>query len=75
MRRIGVALVAALLGLATPIFAQTGPVATVCAKDIQKYCATQGHGDRQTRSCLESNRKKLSAACRRALDTTGGGRG
>lgn len=54
---------------------QTAPVATQCAQDIQTYCAGKGHGSRQTRTCLEANRDKLSAECRQALDTTGGGRG
>ncbi len=55
--------------------AQGGPVATACAKDITKYCAKAGHGSAQTRNCLEQHRKRVSAACRKALDTTGGGRG
>lgn len=54
-------------------FAQNGPVADICANDIQKFCANKGHGHRQTRSCLEAHRKKLSPECRHALDTTGGG--
>ena len=58
-----------------PALAQSGPVATKCAKDIQAYCAGKGHGSRQTRTCLEANRDKVSAECRQALDTTGGGRG
>ena len=56
-------------------FAQTGPVATQCAQDIQTYCAGKGHGSRQTRTCLEANRDKVSAECRKALETTGPGRG
>ncbi len=53
----------------------TGPVATQCANDIQGLCANKGHGTRQTRSCLEASRDKVSAECRQALDTTGRGRG
>ena len=70
----GVVLAGASLTLVMPAVAQTGPVATACAADISKFCAGKGHGNRQTRSCLEANREKLSEGCRRALDTTGGGR-
>lgn len=65
---------AALLVLASSAFAQTGPVAKQCANEIKTFCAGKGHGSRQTRSCLEANRAKVSAECQKALDTTGGGR-
>jgi hypothetical protein len=68
------ALAVAFLTAAAPATAQTGPVATACATDIPKFCAGKGHGNRQTRTCLESNREKLSAECRSALDGTRGGR-
>ena len=55
--------------------AQTGPVATACSKEITEYCAKAGHGNAQTRNCLQKHRKQLSATCRDTLDTTGGGRG
>lgn len=58
-----------------PASGQTGPVATQCAQDIQTYCSGKGHGSRQTRTCLEANRDKVSAECRQALDTTGPGSG
>jgi len=54
--------------------AQTGPVATACKDDIAKLCAGKAH-DGEARICLETNYDKVSAACKRALDTTGGGRG
>jgi hypothetical protein len=54
--------------------AQTGPVATACKDDIAKLCAGKAH-DGKVRICLESNYDKVAAACRTALDTTGGGRG
>jgi hypothetical protein len=60
---------------ATTAHAQQGPVAQACKADIAKYCAGLGHGDRQTRTCLEKNKDKVSEACRTALETTGGGRG
>lgn len=65
--------VASFLGWAMPARAQFGPVGTMCANDIQKFCANKGHGHRQTRSCLEAHYGKVSRACRHALDTTGGG--
>jgi hypothetical protein len=54
--------------------AQTGPVGTACKNDIAKLCADKAH-DGDVRICLESNYDKVSAACKKALDTTGGGRG
>jgi hypothetical protein len=66
--------IAGLLAVMLPAIAQDGPVATECAADIQKYCADKGHGNRQTRSCLEDHYKKVSAKCRKALDNTGGRR-
>ena len=62
------------LGIGASALAQTGPVAKQCASDIKTFCADKGHGNRQTRSCLEANRAKLSGECQKALDTTGGGR-
>jgi hypothetical protein len=59
-------------------FAQTtpsGPVASSCTAEISKYCADQQHGAGAVRACLEANRQDLSAPCREALDSTGGGRG
>ena len=69
--------VAVLAAVAVPAssLAQTGPVGTVCSKDIAKFCKGLRHGSMEVRACLEANRAKISAACRRALDTTGGGRG
>lgn len=45
------------------------------AKDIAEHCANMAHGNAQTRNCLEKHRKEVSTACRKALDTAGGGRG
>jgi len=53
----------------------TGPVASACADDIAKYCAGKSHQNREARTCLEANKSKVSAACKTALDTTGGGKG
>lgn len=65
-------------GLATIAHAQqgqgAGPVATSCAADISKLCANKAH-DGAARICLEQNYAKVSAECKNALDTTGGGRG
>ena len=65
---------AALMALASPALAQKGPVAKVCAADIQKFCAGKSHGTAQIRTCLEANREKVTAECRTALDNTGPGR-
>ncbi len=61
-------------GLGSGSWAQQGPVATACADDIAKYCADKEHGQGEVRACLEANEDKVSAACRTALETTGGGR-
>lgn len=53
----------------------TGPVASACADDIAKLCAGKSHQNREARSCLEANKSKVSAACKTALETTGGGKG
>ena len=53
----------------------TGPVATACASDITKYCAGKSHANREVRTCLETNKAKVTAACKTALDSTGGGQG
>lgn len=52
-----------------------GPVGKQCEADITKFCKDVQHGSMDARACLEANRGKVSAACRRALDSTGGGRG
>ena len=75
MRNLALALVLAATAMFQGVgFAQTGPVAKMCAADIAKYCAGKGHTAGQTRSCLERNRKKVTAECRSALDSTRGGR-
>lgn len=58
----------------TGAFAQRGPVATACKADIPKFCADLKHGRGEIRNCLQSNYKEVSAGCKHALDTTGGGR-
>jgi len=70
---------AAGLALAAPAYAQrpepgTGPVAAACQQDIEKLCANTTHERGAARDCLEKNKAKVSAACAKALDTTGGGR-
>jgi hypothetical protein len=73
----GIATMMALLA-SSPTLAQgagAGPVGTQCKADMAKFCKGSQHGNMEARACLEANRDKVSAACRRALDTTGGGRG
>jgi hypothetical protein len=62
------------VAFATVALAQGGPVATDCANDIVKLCSGKPH-DGSVRICLETNYAKVSAACKKALDSTGGGRG
>jgi len=71
--------VAALL--ATAVVAQQpgkgpgqGPVITQCKDDIAKFCAGKSH-DGEVRACLEAKKTVVTAACKTALDTTGGGQG
>lgn len=66
----------ALAGSMTFAAAQSGPVATACKEDIPKYCAGKEHGppEHSVRTCLEANKDKVSAACKEAIQTTGGGR-
>jgi hypothetical protein len=59
----------------TAASAQNGPVATACKDDLVKYCPGKDHGQRDARTCLEDNKGKVSAACKSALENTGGGRG
>lgn len=64
----------AIVALTSGASAQSGPVATACKDEIVKHCAGKPH-DGGVRVCLETNYEKVSAACKTALDTTGGGRG
>lgn len=72
---LGVSL--ALATVASTALAQQGqgPVARACASDIAKYCTGKSHQNREVRTCLEANKSKVSASCKTALDTSGGGPG
>ena len=72
--RIAALAAVVMTGIAGAAFAQSGPVATSCAGDIGRLCAGKPH-DRSTRICLERAYDKVSAGCKSALDSTGGGRG
>lgn len=73
-KTIAAAAVIAALGSGLAV-AQQGPVATACKDDIAKLCAGKSHENREVRTCLEANKSKVSAACKTALETTGGGKG
>lgn len=73
-KAIAVAVTVAVLGSSMAV-AQQGPVATACKDDIAKLCAGKSHENREVRTCLEANKSKVSAACKTALETTGGGKG
>lgn len=76
MRTIIGSLTALILAAGSALAQQgTGPVASACADDIAKYCAGKSHENREARTCLEANKAKVSAACKSALDSTGGGQG
>lgn len=49
-----------------------GPVITQCQDDIAKFCAGKSHNG-EVRTCLEAKKAEVTAACKTALDTTGGG--
>ena len=68
-----VAAAIAVLSMA-PASAQQGLVARACKSDIAKLCAGRPH-DGAVRVCLEQSYDQVSAACKKALDSTGGGRG
>lgn len=65
----------ALIVSAGAAAAQSGPVSSACKDDLAKYCAGKSHESREARSCLEANKDKVSAACKTALEQTGGGKG
>ena len=77
MRKLLIVAAFSLVSTAGAALAQqgAGPVATACADDIAKLCAGKSHQNREARTCLEANKSKVSAACKTALDTTGGGKG
>lgn len=50
-------------------------MASACNDDIAKLCAGKTHENREARTCIEANKDKVSAACKTALETTGGGQG
>ena len=58
----------------TGVAAQSGPVGRACKAELANLCAGKPH-DGSARICLEENYDKVSAECKKALDTTGGGRG
>ena len=74
-----IALAAGCLMLAPAALAQQGPgmgpVAAACGDDIAKLCPGKEHGrGGEVRDCMEANKAKVSAACKKALETTGWGR-
>ena len=49
----------------------TGPVATLCMKEINKFCPEVEHAFGQVRICLNAHRGELGEACTTALENTG----
>lgn len=64
-----------MLVAAGAAYAQRGPVAYACDREIGRYCAHVSHGGGAVRACLQRHRWQLSRHCKSALDGTGGGRG
>jgi hypothetical protein len=76
MKKVAPFIIAAIGSMAfSAASAQTGPVADACKDDIAKYCADKSHGSGEVRTCLEEQKDKVSAECKTALETTGGGHG
>ena len=70
---LAITIIAATM-LSTAAMAQSGPVATDCVNDIAKLCA----GNRKMAACAsfrETGYAKVSSDCKKALESTGGGRG
>jgi hypothetical protein len=68
---VSAAFIAASISVAD---AQSGRVGRACRTELANLCAGKPH-DGSARICLEENYDKVSAGCKKALDTTGGGRG
>lgn len=51
-----------------------GPVIARCKDDIARFCSGKRH-DGEVRTCLEGRKAEVTAACKTALETTGGGKG
>ena len=48
-----------------------GPVATLCTKEISKFCPGVEHAFGQVRNCLHAHSGELGEACTIVLDNTG----
>jgi hypothetical protein len=72
---LGVLLALSLSAIAAAAQPGQGPVASACNDDIAKLSNGKSHENREARTCLEANKAKVSAACKTALETTGGGQG
>lgn len=70
----GLALAAVGTSLAQQPGKGQGAVITQCKDDIAKLCAGKQH-DGEVRACLEGKKAQVTAACKTALETTGGGKG
>jgi len=69
-----VALSLALAGLAGAAYAAGTPdQEAACRPDVRKFCykVPPGSGDDVYLSCLQAHRPRLSAACRRMLESNG----
>jgi Cysteine rich repeat len=72
MSKLHAAILACAIGLSGPAFAQTTPTADqrgACGADYQKYCIGTEPGGGRVVACLNQHRDKLSAACKKAIDS------
>jgi hypothetical protein len=69
MKRIVFASIALVL-LASPMLAQSGTPQEqrACSRDVKRYCRQViSQGDFSVLGCLQTNRAKISKACRKVL--------
>ena len=64
---IAIAGVVAVLGMATASHAWDDRVVANCTDDYFAYCSAHGPETQELRSCMESNRTRLSKQCVKAL--------
>jgi hypothetical protein len=71
MSKLHAAILACAIAVCGSVFAQT-PTADqrgACGPDYQKYCAGTAPGGGRVVACLNTHRDRLSAACKKAIDS------
>jgi hypothetical protein len=73
----GLLITAVILGVSSPVFAQTSSgtpeLRAACGPDVRKFChkIKEADGDNAYLQCLEANRDSLSARCIAILKSYG----